>query len=285
MEIISPNTIQEQIQSDSILYNEEIENGVCYIAPAPFEPEPNTSTTLGSLNPLEPLESIDHSVHSHTPEDLEPTPASPPCADPAESETPINSDPLMAIQTLWASGTQSTETHYSVGELNRMVLRSAQRSIRRLYPGWIIGIACLVCVVYLGLKIAGGVGGWPLMTLHALLISIILVAQVVAIVSQRKINRYNPNISVKEWIGSRITSLERGILFRRRYGVLIYGSQALFVVGITFFNIYFAQGFVAILPFGLGITVGLTAAFVLGGLLAKRLRRTKEKLEKLYEQI
>lgn len=280
MEIISPNTKQEQSQSDSILYNEEIENRT-YCA-TPFEPEQDTSTTLGSLNPLE---SIDHSVHSHTPEDLEPTPASPLCADPAESETPINSDPLMAIQTLWASGTQSTEIHYSVGELNRMVLRSAQRSIRRLYPGWIIGIACLVCVVYLGLKIAGGVGGWPLMTLHSLLLSIIVVAQVVSIVSHRKINRYNPNISVKEWIGSRIASIERGMLFRRRYGVLIYGSQALFVVGVIFFNLYFAQGFVAILPFSVGITVGLTTAFVLGGLLAKRLRRTKEKLEKLYEQI
>lgn len=277
MEIISPNTIQEQIQSDSILYNEEIENRT-YCA-TPFEPEQDTSTTRESL------ESVDQFVHSYAPEDLEPTPTSLPCADPAESETPINSDPLMAIQTLWASGTQSTETNYSVGELNRMVLRSAQRSIRRVYPGWIIGLACLACVVYLGVKIVVGVGGWPLMTLHTLLLSIIVVAQVVSIVSQRKINRYNPNISVKEWIGSRIASIERGILFRRRYGVLIYGSQALFVVGITFFNIYFAQGFVAILPFGLGITVGLTALFVLGGLQAKRLRRAKGKLEKLYEQI
>lgn len=277
MEIISPNTIQEQIQSDSILYNEEIENRT-YCA-TPFEPEQDTSTTR------EPLESVDQFVHSYAPEDLEPTPTSPLCAGPEESEIPISSDPMMAMRTLWASGTQSTETNYSVGELNRMVLRSAQRSIRRVYPGWIIGLACLACVVYLGVKIVVGVGGWPLMTLHTLLLSIIVVAQVVSIVSQRKINRYNPNISVKEWIGSRIASIERGILFRRRYGVLIYGSQALFVVGVIFFNIYFAQGFVAILPFSVGITVGLTTAFVLGGLLAKRLRRTKEKLEKLYEQI
>lgn len=277
MEIISPNTIQEQIQSDSILYNEEIENRT-YCA-TPFEPEQDTSTTLESL------ESVDQFVHSYAPEDLEPTPTYLPCADPEESEIPISSDPMMAMRTLWASGTQSTETNYSVGELNRMVLRSAQRSIRRVYPGWIIGLACLACVVYLGVKVVVGVGGWPLMTLHTLLLSIIVVAQVVSIVSQRKINRYNPNISVKEWIGSRIASIERGILFRRRYGVLIYGSQALFVVGVIFFNLYFAQGFVAILPFSVGITVGLTTAFVLGGLLAKRLRRTKEKLEKLYEQI
>lgn len=188
------------------------------------------------------------------------------------------------IKSEWKTETQNDIRIYSESELNDIVVKSAKKSIKAIYPGNIFRLIIIGVIVFISVRliIRQQSPGIMLTDLSGLLI--LSVSYFFWERSAYIMRRYNNNIPMKQWLEKRIAKIEKSIRFNTKYDWALY-ITALLIAGV-FYVIYQVLTDapaniinVVVVPAGLVVYFLIVRHF-----LNKNYRKTLESLKELYRQ-
>lgn len=191
---------------------------------------------------------------------------------------------MNSIKSEWKTETQNDIRIYSESELNDIVVKSAKKSIKAIYPGNIFRLIIIGVIVFISVRliIRQQSPGIMLTDLSGLLI--LSVSYFFWERSAYIMRRYNNNIPVKQWLEKRIAKIEKSIRFNTKYDWALY-ITALLIAGV-FYVIYQVLTDapaniinVVVVPAGLVVYFLIVRHF-----LNKNYRKTLESLKELYRQ-
>ncbi|MEG2478975.1 MAG: hypothetical protein RSA50_01735 [Mucinivorans sp.] len=136
------------------------------------------------------------------------------------------------LKLLWKSGTLHEAKSYSDIELNTMVVKCAKKSMRKIRPGWILRTVAMLIVIMLLWQIITGYEDVPITILRFVLLLILTGGMAVEEWSMGKMNKYNLDMPVKEWLKFRIDKIEQSILFTRKYDIAVHAGTFVFTLGV-----------------------------------------------------
>lgn len=190
------------------------------------------------------------------------------------------------IKDIWKTGVEENIRSYSDEELNEIVVKSARKSIKAVYPGTIFRLVIIAVMVYLIASLFIRKQSMEGMCTDISALIILSVSYFLWERSAYKMRRYTNGKPVKEWLEYRIKEIEKSIKFNVKYDWIIYGCSFLFAIGFyvlyqIMVNITPSILTVILIPIGLVIYL-LTIRRSLNRNYQKVLRELKE-LHKQFE--
>jgi hypothetical protein len=140
------------------------------------------------------------------------------------------------IKDIWETGVEKNIRSYSEEELNEIVVKSARKSIKAVYPGTIFRLVIIAVTVYLIANLCIRKQSMEGMVTDISALIILFVSYVLWEHSAYKMRRYTNGKPVKEWLEYRIKEIEKHIKFNVKYDWIIYGCSFLFAIG--FYALY-----------------------------------------------
>jgi hypothetical protein len=135
------------------------------------------------------------------------------------------------IKDIWKTGVEKNIRSYSEEELSEIVVKSARKSIKAIYPGIIFRFVVIAIIVYLITVLLLGNHS----TEHRLLdLSALIILSVSYFFWERsafKMRKYTNGKPVKEWLEYRIKEIEKSITFTAKYNWIVYGCSFLLAIG------------------------------------------------------
>lgn len=140
------------------------------------------------------------------------------------------------IKNIWKVGVEKDINPYSEEELSEMIVRSATKSIKAIYPGTIFRliVISIVCFLILTLLLKEQSIEKIFVDLFALII--LSVAYFLWERSAYKMKKYNNGKPIKVWLEYRINEIEKGVKFNNKYNWVIYGCS--FLSAMFFYVLY-----------------------------------------------
>ncbi len=135
------------------------------------------------------------------------------------------------IKYIWKTGIEDNIKPYSKGELNEMVVKSAKKSIKAVYPGIIFRLVVIVVIVFLIATLLLGKQSIGKMFIDIGALVIMSVSYFFWERSAYKMRKYTNGKPVKEWLEYRIKEIEKGIKINNGYNLVIYGVSCLCAIG------------------------------------------------------
>lgn len=190
------------------------------------------------------------------------------------------------FKNIWKNKVNEEIKPYSSRELDDMIVKSARKSIWKLFPGvWIKVVLSILVIGYFFQKMVSEDGGVPLLIFYIALTCVVSGSVILVLNGVHKMTQYNLNTPVKEWIKFRIDKVEKSIAFQRKYTAHIYIGIVGFVVGITVIYSYLLHGTVMLYSLIPGSVAGCLSACLIKRFLKIRYSKVYTSLKELYRQI
>lgn len=188
------------------------------------------------------------------------------------------------IKDIWKTGIEENIRSYSEEELNEMVVKSARKSIKAIYPGIIFRFIIVAIIVYLIVTLLLGKHSTERMFIDLSALIILSVSYFFWERSAFKMRKYTNGKPVKEWLEYRIKEIEQSITFTSKYDWILYGCSLLLAVG--FYVIYQIEANVPpnilnIIVIPLGLVIYL---LIIKRSLNRNYQKTIHELKDLYKQ-
>lgn len=135
------------------------------------------------------------------------------------------------IKNIWKAGVEKDIKLYSEEELNEMVVKSARKSIKAIYPGTIFRLIVIAVIVFLIVTLLFQKQATDKMFIDIGALVVISVSYFFWERSAYKMRKYTNGKSVKEWLEYRIKEIEKSIKFNAKYDLAIYACSFLFAIG------------------------------------------------------
>lgn len=188
------------------------------------------------------------------------------------------------IKDIWKTGVEENIRSYSEEELNEMVVKSAKKSIKAIYPGIIFRLVIIAIIVHLITILLLGKYSTERMLLNLSALIILSVSYFFWERSAFKMRKYANSKPVKEWLEYRIKEIEKSITFRAKYNWVVFICSFLFAIG--FYISYQIEANVTpnilnivVIPIGIFIYLLIVARS-----LNRNYRKTIRELKDLYKQ-
>ena len=177
-------------------------------------------------------------------------------------------------------------SQYSEAELNTVVVKNAKKSMRKIYPGWKVKVAlCAFAVGYMLWKIICSNDNLNLIAFYAFIILLIVASLFFGYFSKWKMNKYRPDVPVKEWLKFRIDELNKSIRFQKKYRIHIYAGIVILIVGICVVYFYLLSGSLINYSFALAVGASLLMMVIFRILWKDRYSEVRDYLRSMYEQL
>jgi len=175
---------------------------------------------------------------------------------------------------------------YSEAELNAIVVKSAKKTMRKLYPGLNVKVAILVLSAgYFLWKIIFSNDNSKFIAFYTFIILLILAALIIGYFSKWKMNKYRPDIPVKEWLKFRIDKLNKSIHLQKKYRIHIYVGIIMLIFGICAVYCFLLLGSIINYSFALGIGASLLMMVITRIFWKDRDGEVRDYLQSMYEQL
>ena len=177
-------------------------------------------------------------------------------------------------------------SQYSETELNDMVVKSAKKSMRKLYPGWEVKVLlCAFAVGYMLWKIIYSNEHSKFIAIYAFIILIVMASLIIGYFSKWKMNKYRPDIPVKEWLRFRIDELNKSIRLQKKYRIHIHVGVVILMVGICAVYFYMLYGSLINYSFAFAVAASLLMLVIFKILWKDRYSEVRDYLQSMYEQL
>lgn len=188
------------------------------------------------------------------------------------------------LKNIWKNEVNMDIAYYSENELKDMVVKNAQKTIKRIYPGWIFHIVIIAVVALIVFRIVTDTQSLGLMLLYLAALIILSVCYPLWVHSAAIMKKYKYDVPVKQWLEYRIKEIEKTIRFNTKYDLFIYGGA--FLVGFGFFlGFQFLYNSFNMLFIG-GMLICFVVYFlIIRYLKAKNYNKTLEELKNLYKEL
>lgn len=140
------------------------------------------------------------------------------------------------LKDIWHTQVGNLICNYSDPELNRIVIKQARKSMRRLYLGRPALVVALLVIGYLIWKIAMGEEGIMMTLFRSFLVLLLLVLLSLEACSAHKMRRYQADMPVKDWLTYRIAEVEKSLRFMKKHDIWLYPGALLLglAVGVVY---------------------------------------------------
>ena len=173
---------------------------------------------------------------------------------------------------------------YPEEKLNEMVIKSARKSIKTVYPGTVFRLVVVAVVVYLIVMLFIREQSMEKAYVDIAALAVLSVSYFLWERSAYRMRKYTNGMAVKEWLEYRIKEVEKSVKFNTKYGWIVYTCSFLSAMGFYVFYLMamnITPGILNIIVVPLGIAIYL---LIIDRSLGRNYRKTLRELKDLYKQ-
>ena len=188
------------------------------------------------------------------------------------------------IKETWKAGVEKNIKPYPEEKLNEMVIKSARKSIKTVYPGTVFRLVVVAVVVYLIVMLFIREQSMERAYVDIAALAVLSVSYFLWERSAYKMRKYTNGMAVKEWLEYRIKEVEKSVKFNTKYGWIVYTCSFLSAMGFYVFYLMamnITPGILNIIVVPLGIAIYL---LIIDRSLGRNYRKTLRELKDLYKQ-
>ena len=188
------------------------------------------------------------------------------------------------IKETWKAGVEKNIKPYPEEKLSGMVIKSARKSIKTVYPGTVFRLVVVAVVVYLIIMLFIREQSMERVYVDIAALAVLSVSYFFWERSAYKMRKYTNGMAVKEWLEYRIKEIEKGVKFNTKYGWIVYTCSFLLAIGFYVFYLMamnITPGILNVIVVPLGIAIYL---LIIDRSLGRNYRKTLRELKDLYKQ-
>ena len=188
------------------------------------------------------------------------------------------------IKETWKAGVEKNIKPYPEDKLNEMVVKSARKSIKTVYPGTVFRLVVVAVVVYLIVMLFIREQSMERAYVDIAALAVLSVSYFLWERSAYRMRKYTNGMAVKEWLESRIKEVEKDVKFNTKYGWIVYTCSFLSAIGFYVFYLMamnITPGILNVVVVPLGIAIYL---LIIDRSLGRNYRKTLRELKDLYKQ-
>ena len=126
------------------------------------------------------------------------------------------------IKETWKAGVEKNIKPYPEEKLNEMVIKSARKSIKTVYPGTVFRLVVVAVVVYLIVMLFIREQSMERAYVDIAALAVLSVSYFLWERSAYRMRKYTNGMAVKEWLEYRIKEVEKDVKFNTKYGWIVY---------------------------------------------------------------
>lgn len=188
------------------------------------------------------------------------------------------------IKETWKAGVEKNIKPYPEEKLNEMVIKSARKSIKTVYPGTVFRLVVVAVVVYLIAMLFIREQSMERTYVDIAALAVLSVSYFLWERSAYRMRKYTNGMVIKEWLEYRIKEVEKGVKFNTKYGWIVYTCSFLSAIGFYVFYLMamnITPGILNVIVIPLGIVIYL---WIIRRSFNRNYRRTLRELKELYKQ-
>lgn len=188
------------------------------------------------------------------------------------------------IKETWKAGVEKNIKPYPEEKLNEMVIKSARKSIKTVYPGTVFRLIVVAVVVYLIVMLFIREQSMERAYVDIAALAVLSVSYFLWERSAYRMRKYTNGMAVKEWLEYRIKEVEKDVKFNTKYGWIVYTCSFLSAIGFYVFYLMamnITPGILNVVVVPLGIAIYL---LIIDRSLGRNYRKTLRELKDLYKQ-
>ena len=188
------------------------------------------------------------------------------------------------IKGTWKAGVEKNIKPYPEDKLNEMVVKSARKSIKTVYPGTVFRLVVVAVVVYLIVMLFIREQSMERAYVDIAALTVLSVSYFLWERSAYRMRKYTNGMAVKEWLEYRIKEVEKDVKFNTKYGWIVYTCSFLSAIGFYVFYLMamnITPGILNVVVVPLGIAIYL---LIIDRSLGRNYRKTLRELKDLYKQ-
>ncbi|MCM0349088.1 hypothetical protein NXX36_03855 [Bacteroides fragilis] len=188
------------------------------------------------------------------------------------------------IKETWKAGVEKNIKPYPEEKLNEMVIKSARKSIKTVYPGTVFRLVVVAVVVYLIVMLFIREQSMERAYVDIAALAVLSVSYFLWERSAYRMRKYTNGMAVKEWLEYRIKEVEKDVKFNTKYGWIVYTCSFLSAIGFYVFYLMamnITPGILNVVVVPLGIAIYL---LIIDRSLGRNYRKTLRELKDLYKQ-
>ena len=188
------------------------------------------------------------------------------------------------IKETWKAGVEKNIKPYPEEKLNEMVIKSARKSIKTVYPGTVFRLVVVAVVVYLIVMLFIREQSMERAYVDIAALAVLSVSYFLWERSAYRMRKYTNGMAVKEWLEYRIKEVEKSVKFNTKYGWIVYTCSFLSAMGFYVFYLMamnITPSILNIIVVPLGIAIYL---LIIDRSLGRNYRKTLRELKDLYKQ-
>ena len=188
------------------------------------------------------------------------------------------------IKETWKAGVEKNIIPYPEDKLNEMVVKSARKSIKTVYPGTVFRLVVVAVVVYLIVMLFIREQSMERAYVDIAALAVLSVSYFLWERSAYRMRKYTNGMAVKEWLEYRIKEVEKDVKFNTKYGWIVYTCSFLSAIGFYVFYLMamnITPGILNVVVVPLGIAIYL---LIIDRSLGRNYRKTLRELKDLYKQ-
>ncbi len=188
------------------------------------------------------------------------------------------------IKETWKAGVEKNIKPYPEDKLNEMVVKSARKSIKTVYPGTVFRLVVVAVVVYLIVMLFIREQSMERAYVDIAALAVLSVSYFLWERSAYRMRKYTNGMAVKEWLEYRIKEVEKSVKFNTKYGWIVYTCSFLSAMGFYVFYLMamnITPGILNVVVVPLGIAIYL---LIIDRSLGRNYRKTLRELKDLYKQ-
>lgn len=188
------------------------------------------------------------------------------------------------IKETWKAGVEKNIKPYPEEKLNEMVIKSARKSIKTVYPGTVFRLVVVSVVVYLIVMLFIREQSMERAYVDIAALAVLSVSYFLWERSAYRMRKYTNGMAVKEWLEYRIKEVEKDVKFNTKYGWIVYTCSFLSAIGFYVFYLMamnITPGILNVVVVPLGIAIYL---LIIDRSLGRNYRKTLRELKDLYKQ-
>ena len=188
------------------------------------------------------------------------------------------------IKETWKAGVEKNIKPYPEEKLNEMVIKSARKSSKTVYPGTVFRLVVVAVVVYLIVMLFIRERSMERAYVDIAALAVLSVSYFLWERSAYRMRKYTNGMAVKEWLEYRIKEVEKDVKFNTKYGWIVYTCSFLSAIGFYVFYLMamnITPGILNVVVVPLGIAIYL---LIIDRSLGRNYRKTLRELKDLYKQ-
>ena len=188
------------------------------------------------------------------------------------------------IKETWKAGVEKNIKPYPEEKLNEMVIKSARKSIKTVYPGTVFRLVVVAVVVYLIVMLFIREQSMERAYVDIAALAVLSVSYFRWERTAYRMRKYTNGMAVKEWLEYRIKEVEKSVKFNTKYGWIVYTCSFLSAMGFYVFYLMamnITPGILNVVVVPLGIAIYL---LIIDRSLGRNYRKTLRELKDLYKQ-